>query len=232
MKGIKSADRVLVYKIECARFSFAILERAWERLRSTTSRVESHDELTEPIGIEVISDAWQVVDFAARHLNVLKTIPRINRKDERFQALDKVGGLLTKVRNYIQHVDAETHKLAGSTAYPILGAVAWSVSGGAKSMTLCLGTLPPRTSFHTVAFDREADKYLDEVLLGVGSLTLNLSRVYQASKAAADFLAEHLDSAQLLKAEEVQVGFLASDSIEAPPETAQRFLRLLVTTNE
>ena len=55
-----------------------------------------------------------MADFASRFLNVLKTVGGFPRKDSRFKRLDSEGGLLTSVRNYIQHVDQETHRVTGA----------------------------------------------------------------------------------------------------------------------
>lgn len=232
MRGIKSDDRVLVYKIECARFSFALLEKSWEALRNSTRNICHRNEIDDKAALTLFSESWQLVDFATRLLNVLKTIPKINRKDSRYREFEKIGGLLTKVRNYIQHVDSETHKLKQTISYPILGALAWGTSDGSASIAISLGTLPANTTFHTVAYDSHISKYLDEILLGVGSLTLSLSTLYAASCQVASLLEEHLVSEDLVTEDELQLGFLRADGIETPEKDLKRFLRVKVTIGQ
>ena len=124
MKALNQTERTLAYKIECARFSFRILETRWQSLRSML-RLDHEGNISDEAAIEIFSSAWQVVDFAFRHINVVRTIPGFPRKDDRFRAFLKLENSLKNVRNHIQHVDHETHKHNNAETYPILGALAW-----------------------------------------------------------------------------------------------------------
>ncbi len=88
LKAIISDDRVLVYKIECARFSYHLAERAWGRLTGSIDAISKREDLTDEIGLDLFSNAWSFVDFAVRQFNVLTTIPGIDRRDVRYRAFE------------------------------------------------------------------------------------------------------------------------------------------------
>ena len=173
MKALNQTDCTFTYKLECARFSFIVLETRWRHLRFALDGNAS-GEIKEEIAIELLSAAWKIVDFSSRFLNILKTMRGFPKKDARFVLLAKIENTLTKVRNYTQHVDEASHKHNGAETYPILGALAWSNQNGKLSTSMCVGTLPPETFFHTVGFDTTTGKYVDDVLLGAGNHTLSL----------------------------------------------------------
>ena len=238
MQAIKSNDRVLVYKIECARFTFCILERSWASLCEKILSIRQRSDIDELKALDLMSYAWQVVDHAYRFHNVLKHIPKLDRKDIRFRAVEKSGFLLKEVRNYIQHVDSETHKLKALTSYPILGALAWGLTDGSASISICLGTLPEETSFHTVAYDVEEGAYLREVLLCVADKTLNLQKVFNEIYEINNLLNEFLFKEKLLATEDVEINFIHAvgmphmSGINDSPAGKGKFLRFNLITQK
>ena len=224
MKALNQTTRTLAYKIECARFSFRILETQWRQLRSVLS-VNGDPSVSEEIAIELMSAAWQIVDFSARYLNVLNTIVGFPKKDLNFVSLVKIGRSLTKVRNYIQHVDHESHKHNGAETYPILGALAWSGQDGKSSTSMCIGTMPTETSFHTLGFDKVTGKYVDDVILGVGNQTLSLLQLYDTSATVSVLLNDWLRENKLLNDEELLPNVLRFEGV---PDVSNdmRFIRV------
>lgn len=209
MKRIISDDRVLVYKVECARFSYRLAERAWGRLTGSIETIRELGELTDAFGLDVFFHAWSFVDFAARHFNALTTIPGIDRKDIRYKNFAAKSKLLSGVRNYIQHVDQEAHKIRNDpVSPPILGAMAWGAADGATSFTIFLGTAPSDTAFYTATYDVDTQHFLSGIFLSVGELTIELKEIFALCSAAARQLDEHLTATGLLGGEDVRLGKL------------------------
>ena len=198
MKAIESAETTQIHKIEASRYSFVILETFWDRILALRLHHADGSAIPESAVTELLYSAWGIVDFGFRFCKVVSQVRGLKHKDKRFTTMEKMQQKLTGVRNYIQHLDNETHPKTEQT-YPILGALSWSAHDGQTSTTVCLGTLPPDCAMNTMPFSSQEKKYLDEIILHVGESAIELKQAVADLRGAFEYLQEWLEAGNMLQ---------------------------------
>jgi hypothetical protein len=98
---------------------------------------------------------------------------------------------LVGARNFAQHLNDEIPKITAET-YPILGAVSWASEDRLTSRTISAGTLPPGTTFHTLAYDTTEHCYDKSVVFNIGNLQIDLSETNHSMSQVHSYLCEWL----------------------------------------
>ena len=152
MKAIENiSDRIIIYSVEAARFSYKMMESSFSDLQKLLSSIED-DTLTNDIALYVFKYAWQFIDMSFRFGRMLAQIRGLKHKEVGFKGVEKALVDIEKARNYIQHLNSKIPEVS-KEIYPILGAVSWASKDKQKSFTVALGAMPTGTSFNSLSFD-------------------------------------------------------------------------------
>lgn len=202
MKSLmKIDDRMSVYKIEAARFSFIMMEKSYQNLISTLRIIENESTPNESV-VEAIMQVWQFVDMAFRFFRVFSEIRGIKHKDQRVVNCKKANAKLTQARNFIQHLNTMIPKVT-EEIYPILGAISWASKNLNYSFVITLGTHPKGTSFHSLPYEKSKHKFMDDIALNVDTISVSIKEVYQAMQTANIYLSEFLVAENYLSNDEL-----------------------------
>lgn len=228
MKAIKSEDTGEVNKIEAARYTFLTLQAAFDRLIRLPIRDFESDPLTEAGAIEVLHDAWSIVDYGNRFCQVSESIKGLKRKEPRREAMMAAAKSLNPIRNYIQHLKAETNPKLDEMA-PILGALSWCSANGKQSFTLTLGTLPIGAALNSLGADAATNRYADQLLLDVGPQNVDLKTVYSALAGMFQYIEEHLQQADMLWPDDLVPVLLTTGELCGPRSSGHYRVRIVIT---
>ena len=228
MKAIKSEDSGEINKIEAARYTFLTLQAAFDRLIRLPLRDFAANPLTEAEAIEVLHDAWSIVDYGNRFCQVSESIRGLKRKDPRREAMMAAARSLNPIRNYIQHLKAETSTKLDEIA-PILGALSWCSADGKQSFTLTLGTLPTGAALNSLGADATTNRYADQFLLDVGPENVDLKQVYFALADMFQYIEEHLQQAGMLWPEDLIPVLLTTGELRGPRASGHFRVRIVIT---
>jgi len=229
MKTLRAAvDRKEFFKIEAARISYEILSSAYEELTGFLRQFEK-DDRTYPVALAAIRQAWQFIDYSFRFMRIVDQIRNLAHKDPRYKNAAKCLEHIEKARNFIQHLASGIPKQV-SVVYPVLGVLAWASESREKSFTLSLGTLPPGTHFHTLAYDREKERYAGGFHIYVDTFNVNLTESFSKIKGCSEYLNEWLQTNKMLSDTELIPTLMEADALNVQAD--YRYVRVLMSTNE
>ena len=221
MKALHDTDRINTYKIEAARFSYLMFRTSWALLQAEVGTVTRAEDLNEPKALAITAAAHAAVDHGMRFCNLVTQIKGMKKSDPGLAAIYSIKKSLEDVRNHIQHVDQSAHKSDPET-YPILGAIAWPSADGKWSFTTSLGTNPHGTTFNTLSFDQELQRYVGGITLSVGKYDLQFERIAPALEAGEAQLTRWLAAKKHLSDNELAPTAASMGPLEVP---GQRFVR-------
>lgn len=205
--------------------SVVLLDRQYiltEHLIQTSSIVLQELELAiaeQRQGIEnvlaVYNYVFLLIDHLVRYQKIAHMIPRLNKKDPAYRALDEGMGLLKDdIRHTIQHIDREVDN---EDTGPLLGAVCWV--SGQKQFIASFNDIGRQRSSPGIVFDTQEGKFLQDfcfiyhgkyydlnkAIAGMRSFNGYISSIMQINinghqyNARADFFAVCVDLTNTLK---------------------------------
>lgn len=177
MKFISSSlDRKEIYKIDAARYSYLIISLSFTELIDCLRKVEK-DKKSLSNGLTAIRLAWQFIDYGFRFSRLLRQIRNLKQNDPVYKISNRRLQNIEKARNFIQHLNSSIPK-ADYIMYPVLGAISWPSQDLQKSFTLSLGTFPSGTHFHSLAYDRHEQHYIDTINISIDTFSVNIKESY------------------------------------------------------
>jgi hypothetical protein len=179
-------DRITIYSVEAARFSYKMMASSFSSLQDTLDAVENNGA-TRGIDLAIFMSAWQFIDMGFRFGRVLAQVRGLRHKDESYKNVEKALIDIEKARNYIQHLNSQLSQLAGEI-YPILGAILWASKDKQKSFICALGAMPEGTHFHSLSFDTVKKEFVDDIILNIDTFAINLTRCNQQMKDGIEYL--------------------------------------------
>lgn len=228
MKAIKNTiDAQTVYRIEAARLSFELLSEAFDALKATLMAIEKKEshEQTHQDALNATKFALQFIDCTHRFFAVLSQIKGFKHKDDRFKKAEVYARRLVGARNFAQHLNDEIPKITAET-YPILGAVSWASENQLTSRTISAGTLPPGTTFHTLAYDTTKHCYNKSVVFNIGNLQIDLSETHYSMNQVHSYLCEWLVESDLVSDQDVIPNSLVAGPMgDMPSSPTARYFR-------
>jgi hypothetical protein len=233
MKAIvNTADSQSIYRIEAARISFELLNQAFNELKMTLVAIEEKEKSQYSFqdALNVVKLAFQFVDCTHRFFTVLSQIRGLKHKNEIFKNAESYAKKLAVVRNFAQHLNDEIPKITNET-YPILGAISWASDDHAVSRTISLGTLPPGTSFHSLAYDTKEQCYNKSIVFNIGNLEIDLTETHNAMVSVQSFFYDWLLEHKLLSDQDVVPNVMVVESLGGIPNTA-RYVRAKYLVNK
>jgi hypothetical protein len=131
---------------------------------------------------DVVSAAWDVVDWADRLRKVLGATAGIKKNEPWFQLVTRALAVVEEVRHFLQHFDASLSTLVTGT-YPIMGAViaSFRAPDGYYARILIASTVghPADTEMKICGYARAVTGFrrVECIVLSVANLSINLSLV-------------------------------------------------------
>jgi len=180
-------DRVMVYKIEAARFSWLIIEQAYKKLIENLKLLTT--EYTHDLALNTITTTWAIIDNSFRFLRLMEQLRGLKHKNIQ-DALNYVEKI-ENFRNYIQHLNTEVNKLP-EEIYPILGAISWPSNDLLESFAISVGTIPPGTIMNSLAFNVLTKKCQPDIIFNALNYSLNISELFKIINKTNNYLNEWL----------------------------------------
>lgn len=124
--------------------------------------------------VRAIGALWSLVDVTNRLRDLIQEAPKLRKRQPAVQLFlrntTNVGGL----RNYIQHLRREIHKLP-SNCTPIWGVLGWvSPADPNMSFTAVTGSPHPQISVYTIALDTQEMRFAQTLMLSVNNVLIDV----------------------------------------------------------
>lgn len=176
-----TVDRKGVLYFDGIRYSLHIFDLAATRLAATildlTKERPSHEAMADQIAL-AISDAWMLVDSAHRLRELVSQVPRLRKSLVEVQLFMRRLAPTEELRHHFQHFRTGIDAYADSGA-PLWGTLSWAYvdqeTGAPSNFTIAPGTFFDGAAIPMCTFDRLEWKYVERVLLQVGSRKLDLA---------------------------------------------------------
>ncbi|WP_417916764.1 hypothetical protein [Candidatus Electronema sp. JC] len=204
-------DRLTMCLIEAVRVSYLIAESNYNNLLELL-RIFNNSH-TDSV-VLIYSSAWTLIDMLHRYGDCIGKIRGLSHKDERYSNFDTCLKEVNSFRNYIQHLSGSktSKKLARNDVYPVMGALSYSLDG-LTSKTISYATLPIGTSFNTLAYSSNEEKYEIDIKIGCLDMELSLMKLMEKLKGCHSYLNEFLLSKKYISTEDLMVNYLESGPI-------------------
>jgi hypothetical protein len=230
MKSITNiSDRIIIYSIEAARFSYKMMESSFNDLQKLLSTIED-DTLTNDISLYVFKYAWQFIDMSFRFGRMLAQIRGLKHKEVGFKGVEKALVNIEKARNYIQHLNSQIPEVS-KEIYPILGAVSWASKDKQKSFTVALGAMPTGTSFHSLSFDTMSKEFMGDIILNIDTFSVNLTECNKLMCSGFEYLIDWIDTNGYSSTKDIEpnIAIVPALNFDAP---SKRYLRVQFDFNK
>lgn len=204
-------DRLTMCLIEAVRVSYLIAESNYNALLELIKIF--NDSNTKSV-ILIYSSAWTLVDMLHRYGDCIKKIRGLSHKDERYLEFEACHKEVNSFRNYIQHLTGSetSQKLAKNDVYPVMGALSYSFDG-LTSKIISYATMPIGTSFNTLAYSSNEEKYEIDIKIGCLDMELSLMKLIDKLKCCHSYFNEFLLSKKYISTEDLTVFHFESGSI-------------------
>jgi len=230
MKEIANiSDRIVIYSVEAARFSYKMMEASFCDLQELLRSVENN-ALTNEIALSAFKYVWQFIDMSFRFGRMLAQIRGLKHKEMGFKNVEKALVNIEKARNYIQHLNSQV-PVVSKEIYPILGAVSWASKDKQKSFTLALGALPTGTSFHSLSFDTMSKEFMDDIILNIDTFSVNLTECSKLMCSGFEYLNNWIDTNGYSSTKDIEpnIAIVPALNFDAP---SKRYLRVKFDFNK
>lgn len=184
---LKRRQDLLLDGIEVSLFSaHATFRRLLLEVHDYSETSTEDGSRIEMLGNLMLIDAWSLVDVVHRLRICVSHTPGV-KKNALVKSLLKATVKVVDLRNFVQHLDSEAPKLAG-TGLPIWGSLSWTWSteeaaarGEIASMIAVSGRMAGPASFPMVSpVGKTVRLPIDLISLTAGGVTANLSAVYES----------------------------------------------------
>ncbi len=192
--------------VEAVRVSYLIAESNYNTLLNLIKTFNNSN--TESV-ILIYSSAWTLVDMLHRYGDCIKKIRGLSHKDERYLRFEACHKEVNLFRNYIQHLTGSetSQKLAKNDVYPVMGALSYSLDG-LTSKTISYATMPIGTSFNTLAYSSNEEKYEIDIKIGCLDMELSLMKLMEKLKDCHCYFNEFLLSKKYISTEDLAAFYL------------------------
>lgn len=109
------------YSMEMANLSYVRLQ---ETLLDLTLNFKTKKPETNSFFVPIILDAWSIVDSVHRLRTLVSSTPGLKKKSYEYQSFERSTASVKELRNFVQHLDTQTHKLTGQNL-PVWGVLSW-----------------------------------------------------------------------------------------------------------
>lgn len=131
-------ERKQAFFLEGIRVSLEIIEQAHSRLQDTllalTNGLLREEQSQSVVLTSAISDAWLVIDSFHRLADLAEHIPNVIRRSQIpfFHNLIRANNEVNELRNVVQHLPGQIHKMAVSPNWSVWGVLSWAVPPDAE----------------------------------------------------------------------------------------------------
>jgi hypothetical protein len=142
---------------EGMRFTIEMAEVAYQRLQHTLPLLADHQHLNRdpPPTVSAMLDAWSIVDSLHRLRDLIQAAPGLSgkKKSPKIRLFMDATDNVTALRNTVQHLNSEIHKILDDRNWTVFGTLSWGVVDPDKNqITACtfLPGAPQQGSSHPI----------------------------------------------------------------------------------
>lgn len=163
---------------------------------------------------EIVSTAWDTVDWLARARKLLGSISGISKKEASFKETMDALRPAAEYRDMLQHFDRDVVPTLEKRTFPVMGAILAGYSDGAKRYGRIILSTPARYACDPTvsiaganAIAAEVTLPVDNITLSVAHATINLSDIFLRLETCIKGLRELLSDKYQFDWSSVDPGF-------------------------
>lgn len=170
-----------------------------ESTKSSNSEGDYSLSIDCPFRNEIVSTAWDTVDWIERARKTLGAIAGIPKKDSRYISIMDALKPASEYRHMLQHFDSDVIPTLVNKTFPLMGAVLAKYSDGKKDRGRVIISTPARyagdqtiTIAGANAFAAHAKPPIDNITLTLANATINLSAMFEKIELSINDVREFL----------------------------------------
>lgn len=196
--------------VDALRYSLLLERNAYAGLTRVLRKMEKHDVTEHPreaYALSAIGNAWAMIDIAHRVRGLVTQISGLPHRNPEVQLFLRSTKSVEDFRNLYQHLSSGLARLSMPTN-PVMGVVSWVTKEPRHSITIYVGTGTRDIQVHTVAYDRQDDKFPQVLLFSAGNRDIEIDKLHASCRRISSFVDKWLVSSGHLSDQVLEVSVI------------------------